>query len=68
MENGETPANYRTQVPVGGAAAGFDLYSGTPSCKYYNSTSDSWAGIADANNLIYNPEGYMVFVEETKKL
>ncbi len=63
MENGGTPANYGTQITgAGGVNAGFDLYSGTPSCKYYNSATNSWTGITNTNDSLYNSEGYMVFV------
>jgi hypothetical protein len=47
----------------GGTAAGFDLYSATPSMKKYNSATNAWDGIANTNTvLIKATDGYMVFV------
>ncbi len=63
MENGNSPSNYGTQITgAGGTAAGFDLYSATPSMKYYNPQTDNWVGITNTNNAIYGQNGYMVFV------
>ena len=63
MENGTTSVNYGTQVTgPGGPAAGFDIYTATPSLKYYDPQTNNWVGITNTNNLIYNPKGYMVFV------
>ncbi|MGN6532939.1 MAG: T9SS type A sorting domain-containing protein [Ginsengibacter sp.] len=63
MENGNTPSNYGTQITgAGGTAAGFDLYSSTPSLKYYNYATDSWIGVANTNNPVFNANGYMIFV------
>jgi uncharacterized repeat protein (TIGR01451 family) len=63
MENGNTPANYGTQVTgAGGIAAGFDKYTATPSLKYYDYTTNNWIGITNTNNPVYNANGYMIFV------
>jgi hypothetical protein len=64
MENGITASTgYGTMVSgAGGTAAGFDVYTATPSLKYYNPTTDGWTGIANTNISIYNQNGYMVFV------
>ncbi len=63
MENGNTPSNYGTQITgAGGTAAGFDLYSATPSLKYYDYATDGWIGITNTNNPVYNAKGYMIFV------
>lgn len=63
MENGNTPANYGTQITgLGGISAGFDNYTATPSLKYYDSASDNWIGITNTSNPVYNPNGYMLFV------
>ncbi|MGN6532940.1 MAG: T9SS type A sorting domain-containing protein, partial [Ginsengibacter sp.] len=63
MENGSAPSNYGTQITgAGGLAGGFDLYSATPSMKYYNPQTDAWVGITNTNNAIYGQNGYMVFV------
>lgn len=48
---------------AGGLAAGFDLYTATPSMKTYDPTSDAWVGVANTTTQnIKNTEGYMVFV------
>jgi hypothetical protein len=63
MENGNTPANYGTQITgAGGVAAGFDKYTATPSLKYYDYTTNNWIGITNTSNAVYNPNGYMLFV------
>lgn len=46
----------------GGIAAGFDLYSVSPSMKTYNSVTGAWVGISSTANLIKATEGYMVFI------
>lgn len=63
MENGNTPANYGTQVTgAGGIPAGFDKFTATPSLKYYDYVTNNWIGISNTNNPVYNPNGYMLFV------
>ena len=64
MENGiTTSTGYGTMVSgAGGTAAGFDVYTATPSLKYYNPLTNDWTGIANTNISIYNQNGYMVFV------
>jgi hypothetical protein len=47
----------------GGTAAGFDVYTSTPSMKTYNSSSNTWVGIPNTNSTnIKSTNGYMVFV------
>ncbi len=46
----------------GGTAAGFDLYSATPSMKTYNSATDTWTGVSGTGINIKATTGYMVFV------
>jgi hypothetical protein len=70
MENGSfAKTGYGTQIPsTYGTAAGFDLVSPFASIKYYktgsieNSSSPDWIGVTNANNQLYNPAGYMLFV------
>ena len=63
MENGNTPANYGTQITgAGGIPAGFDKYTATPSLKYYDYATNNWIGITNTGNPVYNPNGYMLFV------
>ena len=63
MENGVSSNWYGTIVTgAGGPAAGFDLYSASPSMKIYNDVNDTWIGIANPNISIFNPKGYMVFI------
>ena len=47
---------------AGGTAAGFDLYSATPSMKTYNSATDTWTGVSGTGINIKATTGYMVFV------
>ncbi len=47
---------------AGGPAAGFDVYTATPSMKYYDDVHNSWIGITNTNTSISNQKGYMVFV------
>jgi hypothetical protein len=61
MENGnKSSTGYGTQIS--GAGAGFDLYSATPALKYYNAATNAWVGVTNTTNLVYNPNGYMLFV------
>ncbi|MEP6948154.1 MAG: ice-binding family protein [Ginsengibacter sp.] len=47
----------------GDTAAGFDLYSSTPSMKTYNSATNTWVGIPNTNTAtIRTSEGYMTFI------
>jgi hypothetical protein len=46
----------------GGTAAGFDLYSGVPSMKIYNSSTNVWTGISATTNSINSTKGYLVFI------
>ncbi len=47
----------------GGTAAGFDLYSASPSMKTYLPVSDSWMGVPNTNTLqIKSTEAYMTFI------
>src|SRR6185312_4624559 len=53
MENGNTPANYGTQITgAGGIPAGFDKYTATPSLKYYDYTTNNWIGITNTSNAV----------------
>ena len=48
---------------AGGTAAGFDLYSATPSMKTYNSLTALWVGVPNTNVAgIKATDGYMVFI------
>ncbi|MDP4285209.1 MAG: T9SS type A sorting domain-containing protein [Bacteroidota bacterium] len=65
MEGGsKLSTGYGTQVTgPGGNGAGFDMYSVSPSMKYYDpSNSLGWTGITNTGNSIYNSKGYMLFV------
>jgi uncharacterized repeat protein (TIGR01451 family) len=63
MENGSTPENYGTMISSpAGTGAGFDMYSVAPSIKYFDTTTNNWKGVSNANDLIANQQGYMVFV------
>ena len=64
MEKGLAPPGFGTQITgTGGTGAGFDLYSPSPSMKYYDpSSSSGWTGITNTADQIYNPKGYMLFV------
>ena len=56
-------AGFGTQITgAGGTAAGFDLYSATPSMKTYNSATDTWVGVAGTNIPIKSATGYMTFI------
>ena len=64
MENGNSVSTgYGTQITrPDGIVAGFDATSVAPSLKYYDALSNSWIGVTNADNPLYNPKGYMVFV------
>lgn len=48
---------------AGGTAAGFDLYSATPSMKTFNSSTSLWVGVPNTNVAgIKATDGYMVFI------
>ena len=48
---------------AGGTAAGFDLYSATPAIKTYNSSTNTWVGVANTNaTVITSADGYMTFI------
>ena len=57
-------SGFGTQITgSGGTAAGFDVYTSTPSMKSYNSSSNTWVGIPNTNSTnIKSTNGYMVFV------
>ena len=57
-------ANFGIQITgAGGTAAGFDVYTSTPSMKTYNSATNSWVGIANTNTAtIKATDGYMTFI------
>jgi uncharacterized repeat protein (TIGR01451 family) len=63
MENGSITHGYGTIItsPFGTSNA-FDSYSVSSALKYFNATNNSWVGAASANNLLYNLNGYMIFV------
>ncbi len=61
MENGIlTSTGYGTQIT--GTGSGFDLTTPSPSLKYYNALTNSWTGVTNTANPVYNQEGYMLFV------
>ncbi|MDP4285212.1 MAG: T9SS type A sorting domain-containing protein [Bacteroidota bacterium] len=64
MENGSTASTgYGIQVTgPGGTGSGFDMYSVSPSMKYFDNATGNWKGIANTNQLIYDSRGYMVFI------
>jgi hypothetical protein len=74
MENGKmTATGFGTQITgTGGTAAGFDLFSQSPSMKYYNSKGPAlgtdWLGISSPGIPIYNPNGYMLFVRGDRSI
>ena len=47
---------------AGGTAAGFDLYTATPSMKTFNPANLGWIGVANTSSTIKSTTGYMVFV------
>ena len=57
-------ANFGTQVTgPGGTAAGFDVYTSTPSLKTYNPAINAWADVGNTNTrLIKATDGYMIFI------
>lgn len=63
MEGGSSITGFGTQITAPqGTANGFDLASPAYSIKYYNSVTNTWVGISDANTMLYNLKGYMLFV------
>jgi hypothetical protein len=61
MEDGDkTVRGYGTQIT--GKGIGFDATSVAPALKYYSDVTNSWVGVTNTNDLVYNPLGYMLFV------
>ena len=55
--------HYGTQITgSGGTAAGFDVFTSTPSMKTYNYLTNNYDGVAGTQIPIYNQKGYFVFV------
>ncbi len=55
--------NYGTQITgAGGTAAGFDLYTATPSLKTYNPVANTFVGVPGTSVNIKSTVGYMLFV------
>ena len=56
-------ANFGRQITgPGGTAAGFDVYTATPSMKTYNPATNSWSGIANTASAIKTTGGYIIFI------
>lgn len=63
MEDQRTEGGYGTLITSpAGTAAGFDAYSPGVSIKYYDEASNSYIAVANANDPVYNPRGYMLFI------
>lgn len=63
MEDQRTAAGYGTLITSpAGKAAGFDSYSPGVSIKYYDDVTNSYTPVASANDPVYNPKGYMLFI------
>jgi uncharacterized repeat protein (TIGR01451 family) len=63
MEGGSNLTGFGTQITAPqGTANGFDLSSPAYSIKYYNSATNTWDGVSNANSILYNLKGYMLFV------
>ncbi len=66
--NRDCLANYGTTISgAGGVAAGFDVYSATPSMKTYDTTTTGWSGVSTTDSTLINSTtnntiGYMLFV------
>ena len=66
--NGNLIPGFGTQITgAGGTAAGFDVYTATPSMKTYNTATNSWIAIPNTtpaliNNPSNNTVAYFVFV------
>ena len=66
--NDNLVGGYGTQITgPGGTAAGFDLYTVSPSVKTYDATTNSWKTIPNTNSYLVNTTtnntiAYMVFV------
>ena len=55
--------HFGTQITgSGGTAAGFDVFTSTPSMKTYNYLTNDYDGVAGTQIPIYNKKGYFVFV------
>ena len=63
MEDQRPAAGYGTLITSpAGTAAGFDAYSPGVSIKYYDDVTNSYIAVANANDPVYNPKGYMLFI------
>jgi hypothetical protein len=63
MEDQRLAAGYGTLITSpAGTAAGFDAYSPGVSIKYYDDATNSYIAVANANDPVYNPKGYMLFI------
>jgi hypothetical protein len=63
MEDQRPAAGYGTLITSpAGTAAGFDAYSPGVSIKYYDDATNSYIAVANANDPVYNPKGYMLFI------
>ncbi|MDQ6904867.1 MAG: T9SS type A sorting domain-containing protein, partial [Bacteroidota bacterium] len=65
--NSNCISGYGTQITgAGGIAAGFDVYSASPSMKTYVTATDSWLAIPNTTSSINNPANntvaYFVFI------
>ncbi len=61
MESGDkSSTGYGTQVT--GNGIGFDVKTSTPGLKYYNDVADTWIGVTNTNDPVYNQNGYLLFV------
>lgn len=62
MENGTTPTGYGINIPTY-TGSGWDANTAyAPSIKSYDYQTDNWIGAANATDLLYNKNGWMVFV------
>ena len=63
MENGSLQPGYGTQITSpSGTSHGFDYYSPAIALKYYNPTNNNWIEVSSANDVLYNPNGYLLFL------
>jgi hypothetical protein len=61
MESGnKSISGYGTQIT--GKGTGFDATSAAPALKYFSDVNNSWIGVTNTNDPVYNPLGYMLFV------
>ncbi|MEO6894880.1 MAG: T9SS type A sorting domain-containing protein, partial [Ginsengibacter sp.] len=66
MEGGDNSvAGYGTQIT--GKGTGFDASSVAPALKYYNDANNTYVGVTNTNDQVYNPLGYMLFVRGDRK-